>query len=76
MSRSKGECLWAVEEELAAAGASYRVVLGKSYKVWVFHRGEEHLYVCSRKSTNKGRAQQNSRAGIRRLLKQLGIIDP
>lgn len=74
MSRSKRGCLGVVEEELEAAGASYRVVINKHYKFWVLHEGREYLYVCSGTAGAEGRSEKNTRAGIRRLLKQLGLI--
>ena len=76
MSRSKRGCLGIVEEELNAAGASYRLVINKHYKFWVLHEGREHLYVCSGTAGAEGRSEKNTRAGIRRLLKQLGLIAP
>ena len=72
--RSRRTCPDTVEEELVAAGASYRLVISKHYKFWVLVDGREHLYVCSGTAGNNGRSQKNTRAGIRRLLKQLGLI--
>ena len=74
MSRSKRGCVSVVEEELVAAGASYRLVINKHYKFWVLVEGKEHLYVCSGTAGANGRSMKNTRAGIRRLLKQLGLI--
>ena len=65
-----------VEEELIAAGANYRLVKNKHVKVWVLADGREHLYVCSQNGQGRHRAIENSRAGIRRLLKQLGPLAP
>ena len=73
-SRSSRACPGIVEEELEAAGASYRVVVNKHYKFWVLHGGREHLFVCGGTTSGGRRAQENTRAGIRRLLRQLGII--
>lgn len=74
-SHSRKACPGIVEEELIAAGASYRVVINKHYKFWVLHNGREHLYVCGGKTGTGNRAQANARAGIRRLLKQLGLLE-
>ena len=74
MSRSKRGCVSVVEDELVAAGASYRLVINKHYKFWVLVDGREHLYVCSQNGQGRHRAIENSRAGIRRLLKQLGLL--
>ena len=74
MNRSKRGCVSVVEEELVAAGASYRLVINKHYKFWVLSEGREHLYVCSGTARANGRSMKNTRAGIRRLLKQLGLI--
>ena len=76
MSRSKRDCVSVVEEELVAAGASYRLVINKHYKFWVLSGGREHLYVCSGTAGAQCRAEKNTRAGIRRLLRQLGLIAP
>lgn len=65
----------AVEEELRAAGVTYRTVTRKHVKVWVSAGGREHLYVCSQNGEGRHRAIENSRAGIRRLLRQLGLLD-
>lgn len=65
----------AVEEKLAT-GASYRLVKNKHVKVWVLAGGKEHLYICSQNGQGRHRAIENSRAGIRRLLKQLGLLAP
>lgn len=75
MSRSRRQCLEAVERELVAAGVSYRVVIGKHAKIWVFKDGKEHLYCCGLTTGHNNRAIENSKAGIRRLLRQLGLID-
>jgi len=64
-----------VVEELVAAGASYRVVVNKHIKFYVLHGGREHLYVCGGATGAGNRAVANTRAGIRRLLRQLGLID-
>lgn len=72
--RSSRACPGIVEEELERAGASYRVVVNKHYKFWVLHGGREHLFVCGGTMSGGRRAQENTRAGIRRLLRQLGII--
>lgn len=72
--RSDRTCPDIVEEELEAAGASYRLVINKHYKYWVLVEGKEHLYVCSGTAGANGRSMKNARAGIRRLLKQLGLI--
>lgn len=76
MARRSKPCLEAVERELVAAGASYRVVINKHAKVWVLHGGREHLYLCGLTTGHHNRAVENSRAGIRRLLRQLGLLAP
>lgn len=65
----------AVEEELRAAGVTYRKVTRKHVKVWIQAEGKEHVYVCSQNGRGHHRAIENSRAGIRRLLRQLGLLD-
>lgn len=74
-SHSRKACPGIVEEELEAAGASYRLVINKHYKFWVLHQGREYLYVYGGTTGTGNRAQANARAGIRRLLRQLGMLD-
>lgn len=73
-SHSRKACPGIVEEELEAAGASYRLVINKHYKFYILHEGREHPYFCGGTTGSGNRAQANTRAGIRRLLKQLGLL--
>lgn len=67
--------LW-VTRELDAVGVAYTIEHGGRHaKVRFTVAGLAHLYVCSG-NANAMRSKRNSRAGIRRMLRQLGVLDP
>lgn len=68
------DCIAVIEKELIAAGAQYRIEVKKHAKVWVSHGGKDHLYCCGITTGATNRSMENTRAGIRRLLRQLGLI--
>ena len=74
--KHKDSPLSVVLEELDAAGVPYRVVRKRHAKVWFTVDGVEHCYVCTVNGKGANRSRRNSRAGIRRLLRQLGALAP
>lgn len=73
--KEKDSPLSLVREELEAAGVPYRVVKARHAKVWFEVGGREHCYVCTVNGKGRNRSRRNTRAGIRRLLRQLGAVD-
>ena len=65
-----------VLRELDALGIAYTLDEGKHVKVRFCWAGHRMTYTCTRNPNPGKRAQENSRAGIRRLLKQCGALDP
>lgn len=59
--------------ELVAVGLEYRVDQGKHYKVRFWALGRQYTYVVAR-SASDHRAAQNVRTGIRRILRELGLL--
>lgn len=76
MVRSKDNPLSVVREELRAAGVPFREEPGRHVKVWFTVAGKEHCYVCSANRVCHNRSMRNTRAGIRRMLRQLGALAP
>lgn len=76
MVKGKDSALAVVQEELDAAGVPYRLERARHVKVWFTVAGKEHCYVCSANPVCHNRAQRNTRAGIRRMLRQLGALAP
>ncbi len=68
------DCVFVVEQELKQAGAKYRLVKKEHAKFYVECGGREWPYFCGGTTGTHNRSIENSRAGIRRLLKQLGLI--
>lgn len=73
--KEKDSPLEVVRQELDAAGVPHRVVKRRHAKVWFTVNGAEHCYVCTVNGKGANRARRNTRAGIRRLLRQLGVLD-
>lgn len=73
--KRKDSPLACAQEELEAAGVPYRVVVKRHAKVWFTVDGKEHCYVCTVNGKGANRARRNTRAGIRRMLRQLGVVD-
>ncbi len=73
--KEKDSPLAVVRRELDAAGVPYRVVKKRHAKVRFTVDGTEHCYVCTVNGKQVNRSRRNSRAGIRRLLRQLGALD-
>lgn len=63
----------AVLAELAAAGVEHRVDQGKHYKVRFWVAGRQYTYVVARTASDH-RAMKNAQMGVRRILRELGII--
>ena len=64
-----------VKRELAKAGVPYTVKQGGIHaKVRFTVGGVTQFYVCTQ-NKNAGRSKRNARAGIRRMLRQLGALD-
>jgi hypothetical protein len=68
------DCVDILKKELEAVGASYRIEVKKHAKVWINHNGKDHLYCCGITTGATNRSMENTRAGIRRLLRQLGLL--
>lgn len=67
--------IW-VKRELDAVGVAYTIEHGGRHAKVRFTVGAvTQLYVCSG-NANAMRSKRNSRAGIRRMLRQLGVLDP
>jgi len=65
---------WVVRE-LERAGVPYTVEHGGVHAKVRFTVGEvSQFYVCTQ-NRNAGRSKRNARAGIRRMLRQLGALD-
>lgn len=64
-----------VLEELDDLRLPYRLIRNKHVKVWITVGEREHLFVCSQNGRGHHRAIENSRAQLRRLLRQLGALD-
>lgn len=75
MARYKDSPLSIVVEELRAAGIEPRVDCKRHAKVWFTVDGRDHCYVTTVNGGGANRARRNTRAGIRRLLRQLGVLD-
>lgn len=75
--RSRWPCVAAVEAELDRLGLPYRVEVGRHVKFYVRDpSGAEHHYSVGKTTSTTNRGEENSRAGIRRLVKQLGLVAP
>lgn len=74
--KAKDSPMEAVCRELEAAGIPYRVVCQRHAKIWFTVGGREHCYVTTVNGKKANRAWRNCRADIRRLLRQLGALDP
>lgn len=73
--KEKDSPLAIVMAELRAADIKFRVVRKRHAKVWFMWDGKPQCYVCTVNGKNGNRAQRNTRAGIRRMLRQLGAVD-
>lgn len=63
------------ERELQGAKATWRLVMNKHAKFYIIMPdGSEHLYCCGLTVNGGKRSVENTRAGIRRLLRQLGLL--
>ena len=64
-----------VKRELDKAGVPYTVKQGGIHAKVRFTVGDvTQFYVCTQ-NNNAGRSKRNARAGIRRMLRQLGALD-
>lgn len=73
--KEKDSPLAVVCQELTNAGIKFRVVRKRHAKVWFMWDGKPQCYVCTVNRKQANRARRNTRAGIRRLLRQLGALD-
>lgn len=64
----------AVLAELVSAGVEHRVDQGKHYKVRFWVDGHQYTYTVAR-SASDHRAIQNCRTGVRRILRELGLLE-
>lgn len=64
----------AVLAELVSAGVEHRVDQGKHYKVRFWVGGRQYTYVVAR-TTSDHRAILNARTGVRRILRDLGVLN-
>jgi len=60
--------------ELRAVGLEYRVDQGKHYKVRFWVKGHQYTYVVAR-SASDHRAAKNAQLGVRRILRELGLLE-
>lgn len=74
--KAKDSPLEVVCRELEEAGVPYRVVCRRHAKVWFTVDGRDHCYVTTVNGKKANRARRNCQADIRRLLRQLGVLDP
>ena len=65
-----------ITRELQRLNISYSVSLGRHAKVHFHCGGEPHTYVCTRNVNGGRRTAENSLAGLRRMLRQCGALDP
>jgi len=64
----------AVIAELTAAGVEHRIDQGKHYKVRFWVNDRQYTYVVARTASDR-RAMQNARTGVRRILRNLGLLE-
>jgi hypothetical protein len=65
-----------ITRELQRLNISYSVSLGRHAKVHFHCGGEPRTFVCTRNVNGGRRTAENSLAGLRRLLRQCGALDP
>lgn len=71
---AKDTCITAVASELKSAGVAYDLETGKNHPKFRFeHGGRRYTFVVPG-SASDHRSILNCRAGIRRLLRELGIL--
>lgn len=64
----------AVIAELSAVGVEHRIDQGKHYKVRFWVKGHQYTYVVARTASDH-RALKNARTGVRRILRELGLLE-
>ena len=64
-----------VLEELSSLGIEGQVIVGKHHKVRFFVEGRRRTYTVPKTTGDGRRTLKNCRAGIRRLLRQEGLLE-
>ncbi len=72
----KGECVSAVRTVLDSAGIQYRTEKRKHQKFYIQWGNREHVYTVGTTTGSSNRALENTKAGIKRLLRNIGALDP
>lgn len=74
MGSRRSETITVVKRELQAVGLEAVVEGRKHAKIRFYWRRQRYTYVVPRTTSDGGRAVKNCRAGIRRLLRQIGAL--